>query len=59
MSYGAKIQKMYSPSCANAHHVVTDLKVSEKVRNKKNLNISWTEQFFHNIKICNLTDGKF
>ena len=49
MSYGAKFQKMYSPSCANAHHVVTDLKVSEKFGNKEKLNISRTEQFLHNI----------
>ena len=49
MIYGAKFQKMYSPSCANAHHVATDLKVSGKFGNKK-LNISKTEQFFRNIK---------
>ena len=40
---------MHSPSCTNAHHVVTDLKVSGKFENKKK-KISWTEQFFHNIK---------
>ena len=49
MSYGAKFQKMYSPSCANAHQVVTDLKVSGKFGNKK-LIISRAEEFFHNIK---------
>ena len=43
MSYGAKFQKIYSLLCTNAHHVVTDLKVSGKFGNKK---ISRTEQFF-------------
>ena len=35
MSFGVKLEKMYFPSCANAHHVVTDFKVSGKFRNKK------------------------
>ena len=49
MSCGEKFQKMFSPSCANAHHVVTDSKVSGKFANKK-LIISRAEKFFHNIK---------
>ena len=49
MSFGVKLEKMYFPSCANAHHVVTDFKVSGKFRNKK-LNLSRTEQFFRNKK---------
>ena len=35
MSFGVKLEKMYFSSCANAHHVVTDFKVSGKFRNKK------------------------
>ena len=49
MGYGAKFQKMYSPSCANAHHVVTDLKVSGKFGNKKSKYLK-NRTIFHNIK---------
>ena len=55
MSYGAKFQKMYSSLWANAHHVLTDLKVSRKFGNKKT-KYPKSEQFFHNIKNCNLTN---